>query len=472
MASYAVKSQHFKGDHSNPKAAKIKPEEHKSWKRIKNSPTSYGYGDNFRYTVENGLIHLRTSNRDEVYPLHDVAKYRQPVVQYWEESAKSMDGWNANGNDNPPVMNNYIQKMPNLAYITGVKELGLYLPNNRDTTVKLKVTPRILEAVDPNKIGYYESLKSSQYDTLRSMIDPARYKFETAEWIDFLAKEGFSIPKNPWITGLGVQEDSFLAAYYMDKGFLVTSGDFHKKAKELLSRYGSDDVESIEAAKRHALLHELAHVVGIGRYSGKRIPEELQGYLQAKFYKMMADKYKGTKPEEDYKRLALDGMDYAEGYSLWHTIWREITKDPFQRNGNDLEQILKEKFITDAYEIGIDESEVIDYVTSRMDGTLGAFDSGKPSFKASNKKARYKKSESARDENLEEKVENSGRESTSSLTLIKGSRYSEKKGKKTYERNAKEKYSREADNKPEDTAKEPMQNDKAPDGGQSVKEAA
>ncbi|MCB7441768.1 hypothetical protein, partial [Bacteroides thetaiotaomicron] len=60
---------------------------------------------------------------------------------------------------------------------------------------------------------------------------------------------------------------------------------------------------------------------------GDRKGEELQGLLQAEFYSMMAERFKGTNMERVYRALAHEGIDYARWYSKFRLFDAESKKD-------------------------------------------------------------------------------------------------------------------------------------------------
>ena len=388
---------------------------------------SYSHAQPTHLFTKNGVV-TRTANNRFVYSYNDFFKNGT----LFNRDDYGHGHWKSAGEDVNPNMFNVIPKMPEFAYITGVTPLGLYLPNKYDTQVNLRVTPEIVNAVDPNRIGFYESKKANFDQSLRSLMfdNINRLNYEASEWVDFLAKKGYSIEtsKNAGILGLGVEQGRFAAAYYPKQGYLVSEIDFREKAKNIISRYGLDDAETIEAMKRGILLHEIAHVFGV---KGDRKGEKLQGLLQAEFYSMMAERFKGTKMERVYRELAHEGIDYARWHSKFSLFDTESDKDTSI-------DFLIAKFEAEAKALGLSGEKSRSYATARAYETYGALlEDGAVSYNKksrSAKKTENKRKSSTEDESLEEKVE-SKEKSAKHLRLVKGGKYSEYKDKarKAYE---------------------------------------
>ncbi len=160
---------------------------------------------------------------------------------------------------------------------------------------------------------------------------------------------------------MGVENGDFLAYYNSAKGILATETDVHERAEHLISHYGLTGKEAIEAMKRHYLLHEFGHVLGI---KGTLRGERLQGELQAEFYTMLANNFKGTKWEKIYRALARDRLNYAEHFSLKNLLLGKL-KNPFE-GSEQLERMLLEKFVGEADALEISEDEKAAYIRSRF----------------------------------------------------------------------------------------------------------
>ena len=427
LSSYGVlsKSKYIKPLSDSP-ATKINPKDIKSMQTdLPVSVGSYGHAQPTQIFAKDSVV-TRTANNIFAYSYNDFFKNGA----LFNRDDYGHGHWKFAGEDVKPSMFNVIPKMPEFAYITGITPLGLYLPNKYDTEVNLRVTPEIVKAVDPNRIGFHESKKANFEQSLRSlMFDNINgLNYEASEWVDFLAKKGYSIEttKRPGILGLGIEQGSFAAAYYPKQGFLVSEIDFHEKAKNIISRYGIDDVEGIEAMKRAVLLHEFGHVFGVeGNIKG----EKKQGLLQAEFYSMMAEKFKGTKMERIYRALAHEGMDYARWYSKFRLFGAESEKDTSI-------DFLIAKFEAEAMALGLSGEKLHSYVSARAYETYGALlENGHVTYdkKSRTKKTEKKTDSSSEDESLEERVESG--EKSAKLRLVKGGRYSEynDKSRKAYE---------------------------------------
>lgn len=289
--------------------------------------------------------------------------------------------WIKRGNDNYPNRgwNKPIPKMPDFAVIQSPR-LGMYFHSEHDTPVNLRTSHDIVNAFDPNRLGFAYSKIANLEQTLRSMNPGNEHYSEAAEWIGFLAKKGFSIDKShhQGIIGLGVEEGDFLAAYY-PAGYLVREANFRNKAKSLISRYGLADSEAVKAMQRSVLLHEFGHVAGIES-------EKLQGLLQAEFYSTMAERYKGTKWERIYKALAQEGIDYARESSI--SLLDLISGEGGE--GDARLRAIERNFLKVAVALGV--RDVGEYVNMRMEETLGSILRGEPSYKSNNKKSSNKQS--------------------------------------------------------------------------------
>ncbi len=385
LSSYRVLSPVYIEPPPSVKAIpkKIAPEEIKSMQGLPISVASYPWGHYKPSIVKIGkqpFVVTRTANNAFYTSVPDYLKNGF----FSQQDDYEIEGMKSAGEDNFPNKHNLIPKMPDIAYITGITPARMHL-DVRSSPVNLSVTSRIVEAVDPNKIGYFESKKANLYELLRRVEfdDANRYQAESSAWINFLAQKGFSVDKsrNAEIIGLGTQVDvekeGWIAAYYPRKGYLVTEVDFHNRVKNLLSRYGLTDREAIEAMKRADMLHEIGHRLGIG---GDRASERMQGLFRNEFYTILAENYKGTKWERIYKALSQEGRDYAEAFSLGRAIWDEITADPYPRKTEPLELLIA-KFEAQANEIGLSGHARNHYISDRLEETYGPLLGGEPSFR-------------------------------------------------------------------------------------------
>lgn len=389
LPSYRVESEVFIAPplpfRVQPK--KIAPEEIKSGPG--NPPTfgSFGHADYTVIPTNDGFESVSANNQFKTSKKDGIRN--GPIITQIDDYY--LGHWIKAATDNPPYKHSVIPKMPDFALIRGHR-LGMYFPNSYDTPARLLTSHDIVNAVNPNKRGYYESKIANMDETLRNLWDGSnRYQSEAVAWIDFLEKKGFSIEttKNIGITGLGVQKGDFIAAYYPgEKGYLVAEMNFYDRAKSLISRYGLSHKEAVEAMKRYIFLHEIAHVLGI---DGDRKSEKLQGELQAEFYSIMADEYKGTKMERIYRTLAKQGSDYAQQFSLLRKFWENVTKDSYSSERVTLDAMIT-KFETEARALGKRGDELREYVEGRIVDTYGAL-LGRPFYrKAEGSKPRSKPS--------------------------------------------------------------------------------
>ena len=374
----------------------------------------YPYGEYKPYFIqidEKIYAVTRTANKRYLTFIHDFIK-NGPITQIDDYSIES---WKAAGEDAAPYLFDEIQKMPNLTYITGVTPLGLFLPDPRDTDIDLRATPRLVEAIDPNKVGFFSSKTANLYHELRSNLlfdDINNYHYDIVEWLEFLEEKGFTYEKSgrQGILGLGIHSESepILAGYFPKQGYLIVDPDFSEKIEELTSRYGLTDKEARDAMKRHVFLHEIAHALGI---SGDRRGEELEGLLAHEFYTTQAEKFKGTRFEKIYEALAQRNMDYAEYFSVWNTFKRTLTKELYSKKRGSLEQLIV-KLEAEGIALGYKGGELRAYVEGRVREIYSAPIENGTSENESNKDRapkNYSKSKSYSSERtLEEKIEGSG----------------------------------------------------------------
>ncbi|MBI2101693.1 hypothetical protein HYT53_03695 [Candidatus Woesearchaeota archaeon] len=373
LGSYRVLSEKYIRPLSDSPAPEIALKDRKSMQIDEpNTTGSYGHAAPIMLIAKDGLI-SRTSNNRFRFSADDVDKNGTGFTNDDYGQGK----WKFAGEGNYSARHNIIQKMPEVAYFTGITPLGLYM-HEKDTHPNLFATPRIVEAVDPNRIGFYDYRKPSQ-DNRNLMFDSInRLNYESSEWISFLAGKGISIDtsKNPGVLGLGVEQSPFAAGYYPKQGYLMTEMNFHNTAKRIISRYGLEDKpEAIEAMKRSILLHEIAHVLGVG---GKKRDEAFQGRLQYEFYSRMAEKFKGTKMARVYRALAEEGADYAAWYS--RTRWGELFD--IKEKESPIEFLIA-KLEADGIALELRGEKLESYVSARFKETYGALRNGEPSHKKS-----------------------------------------------------------------------------------------
>jgi hypothetical protein len=130
------------------------------------------------------------------------------------------------------------------------------------------------------------------------------------------------------------------------------------------------------------MLHEIAHFLGV---EGNRKGEETQGLLQAEFYTMLANNFRGTKWERVYRALARQGRDYAGRFSLKSLL---LGKLPSSSDNGQLEKLV-DKFAAEADVLELEGEEAKEYASSRLEETYGSLlkdgNSAKISRKTNNK---------------------------------------------------------------------------------------
>ncbi|MBI2658712.1 hypothetical protein HYX05_01240 [Candidatus Woesearchaeota archaeon] len=362
-----VLSQHFYRDKASYTPKKIAPEEHKSMQGEAPTVGSYGHTSN-TVLFRNGEAITVTSNNRFPTPMRDYLR-NGPVRQIDDYY---FGRWVQGGTDNPPSKHSLIPKMPNLAYITGITPLRMHFPNERDTPTSNRTTPRIVEAVDINKIGFFESTKGNLYNDSRNlMFDNAnRFNYEVTAWIDFLGEKGWTYEKskNNGVIALGIYQDDTRPALagHFDKGYLIANPKFLEGIETIASKYGLSKKEAIEAFKRHVLLHEIGHVLGI---PGDRKGEETQGMLAYEFYSRLAEETESAKLGKFYKALTIRNRDYAEYFSKANHFKRQMR---IEKGGKNNIEKLVAQFLEEGKALGYGENELNAYVNLRLNEVYGA----------------------------------------------------------------------------------------------------
>src|SRR3989338_3436588 len=371
--SYPVKVKNvYRGPLSGRVSPQIAPEEYNSMKFEPPTVGSYGHADTTQVFTPSGVVTVTANNRFEAKDFPRNGYFSQI------DDCPGFGHWIKTGTE--PQAIDLIPRMQDFGYVSGVTPLGLLLPNRTDTQVNLRTTPRIMEAVNPNRLGINASKEGNLYSSLRNLMfdDVNRLDYESAEWIDFLSQKGFSIDTTeyPGVLGLGVRKGNFLAAYHTKKGFLIAEDNFHERAEKLISSYGLSNFEATQAMKRAVLLHEIAHVLGI---PGGREAEEMQGLFQAEFYSKLAENFKGKRMERIYRALAQENMDHARSYS--RARFRK-------RSDKTLAAIIasmEAKFVTEGIVLGKSGKELENYVKERIDDTYGVYFEDESSYEPETK---------------------------------------------------------------------------------------
>lgn len=391
----------------------IAPEEHKSMQGGQPNVTSYPYGE-YKPILEKGphgevYAVTRTANNKFRILLTD---YFKPGHGYLSQNDDlEIDGMKFAGEEVKPAMFSIIPKMQNLAYITGITPLRMHFPDERETPTSNRTTPRIVEAVDPNRIGYFDSKKGNFSHDLRNLMfdDANRFNYEVSAWIDFLGEKGWTYEKskNHGVIALGIFHDDThpAVAGYFDKGYLIADPKFLEGIETIASKYGLSKKEAVEAFKRHALLHEIGHVLGI---PGDRKGEETQGMLAYEFYSRLAEESDGTKLGKFYKALARRNIDYAEYFSKSNHFKRQLRKEIHRGEKSNIEKLISQ-FLEEGKALGYGENELNAYVNLRLNEVYGELlrdevSENKPTSKTT------KSSETQRREGLEKLVERLGQE--------------------------------------------------------------
>lgn len=404
-ASYAVKNVYNGTSVVSAQALKeinesIKPKDIISMQGIPPTVGSYGHAEPVILVTPEGYA-CRTANK--LYKFSDIGN--GPVT---EQGDYELVGMKKAGEDVKPTMFNIIPKMPNVGLIVSPRS-RMHFTNPKDTLVDLATSTDIVHAIDPNKDGFYRS-KIANFESLikSSFWDDARkYKTEAVSWIDFLARKGYTIDKSgtPGVTAIGVEESphDYFAGYYDRKGYLNVFGELHNRARRMISQYGLNDREAVEAMKRSVLFHEIGHVLGV---KGDRKSEKLQGELQNEFYSEVAQLYKGTKLGSIYKALAREAEDYAKSFSLGRSILEEITADISPSRVTEPFDEMLAKFEAEAKVFGMKGKELIDYVEARAKNHYGTLLREKPSLASEN--SNTKNTNSNKRKSLEGIVNNEG----------------------------------------------------------------
>lgn len=355
----------------------IPPEKISSMTGLKPSVSSYGHAPQSHYFAKYGVI-TRTANNTFVTSYEDYLKNGY----FSQRDDSEINGMRHAGEDVKPVMFNVIPEMLNVAYITGITPLPMRFPNKRDTPVRLYTTPRIVEAVEPNKTGYSESKNANRYQELRDSLFEWKtngLQDEAVAQVEFLGKRLSLKTENP-VLGLGMEKGDFMAAYHPEKGYLVTEFNFHNRAQNLVSKYlpNSRDALALGAFKRSIQAYHEADRHGAFGIPGDRKSEKLQGLLDAEFYSMMAELHKGTKMEKIYRALAREGMDYAREFSK-SKLLEEITADLSPKEEKSID-LLVAKFEAEANALELKEKEKGVYINKRLEETYGKLLKGEPSY--------------------------------------------------------------------------------------------
>ena len=403
--SYTVMSEHYEGDLSTSEPIKVAPEDIKSMESIPISVSSYPYGDYKPSIVKgkSGKIYAatRTANNLFLTSVGDFSKYGF----FSQIDDFNMDEFKSAGEDVRPNMFDIVPKMPDIGYITDITPRRMNFPDPRDTAVDLYSTPEFVNAVDMNKVGYFVSKVGNLQQFLRNNVlfnDTNNIHYDINRWVEFLDGKGFSFEtsRNAEFSGLGVQVDvereGYLAAYFPRKGYLITEADFHDKVEKLISAYGLEGKESVEAMMRADMLHEIGHRLGIG---GDRASEELQGELREEFYSKLAEEFKGTRFERIYRALVQEGMDYARAFSMSTALWDEISAELHTKRLPGAIPLLADKFEEEADALELTGWNRIAFIEKRLREVYGELLAEEPSFK-----------ESLNQKSLEEMVEELGQE--------------------------------------------------------------
>jgi len=409
---------------------KVKPEDIKSMQsKVKPSPTSYGYGKHFNYTIIGDKVHLRFANRGvETYTSYDFKKWGPSVVQAWDEDDSSMQRWVNAANKNPPARksNNLMPSSPEFGLFKGITQIGLYMPNVNDTPPPIEVTPEIAHIIPINKTGLYYSKIHNLRQTLLNMLNDPEKKLDG--WVDLLGKHDIN-PKEFPFHALGVQKDieglGYYAAFYPGKKILITEFNFHDNVSANMRRYGISGDDAVKLSMGADLEHELAHAYGIG---GSNISERLQGFLRAKRYQTLAEIYKGTSRERIYRAIANEGMDYADEHSFLRGLLGEFLGDSQYKPS--IESILAKTFAEEADAYELEGATREHYISKRIEERLGAL-RGAPSYKGTKKDVSIKNRRTDEgDDSLEQAIERAIGDDGSSETNQDSDRASTYNGKR------------------------------------------
>ena len=388
-ASYEVMGEHYEGDSVSSSPEKIAPEDIKSMQSIPISVSSYSYGDYKPSIVKSksGKVYAatRTANNLFLTSLEDFSKYGF----FSQIDDSNMDEFKSAGEDFRPNMFDIIPKMPNLSYIAGISAGLMNFPDPSDTAVALYTTPEFVNAVDINKVGYFVSKAGNLNNFLRNNLlfdDANNFHYDASQWVKFLNDKGYSIEttNNAEFRGLGIGVDvareGFLAAYYSEKGYLITEKDFSDKVGKIMSSYGQSSSDALQAMMRADLLHEIGHRFGIG---GDRASEELQGELREEFYTRLSENFKGTRFEQIYRALAQEGRDYSEAFSLTNSLLGELTADLYPKQLSGPIGIITNKARIEGEAIGLQGEYLARFINERLENIYGELIEEEPSHEES-----------------------------------------------------------------------------------------
>lgn len=353
----------------------------------------------------------RTANKRYLTLVRDFLE-KGPVTQHDDYGTKS---WKFAGEGVRPDMFSLIPLfsdiagVPAIAYIKGPRS-HLNLPNPKDTYVNLNASNQEVMAADINYIGVLESkILTNLEQTIRSLIRGGRYHHEGEAWFNSLGKEGWTFDRagTAGIRGLGILYDvggeGYLWGYFSELGYLIAEGDAHKKIEGLAIKLGvttKELGEAIETFKRADVLHEGGHIVGI---EGHRSHERLQGLYRALVFSKLAK----DNPElaRIYRKIAEEGLEYAEEFSLKNAI-REYIFGGLSPRVKGPNQIFYEKVNAEADALELEGMERKEFIDSRYkeSGFIKLLET-EPSFIKSKYQSKSSRSNNSKKSNLDEMVD-------------------------------------------------------------------
>lgn len=396
---YPILSKHYnapndshKSAKDSPKPAKIPLEAYRSMHQ--DIPVSFGIDKHLPSSMSvrgDRVITKSGGGRTEVYDISDIGRYG--LATTWDESGPRLAGWLSTARDNHSSRpsNSEISSVPEprIAYIVGIKPLGMNL--HRNDTQTNYTTPTIAHIGPKNFTGREVSaVHNRMQDTRNFLFDDKGIREETFAWLPFLAGEGLPIKREKPVYAIGVVHDvegiGFKAAYDPNpaKRYMIFEDSFVPYVRESAIRLGlktrKEIEEGAEALKRSIISHEaLRH--GAVETGGEPRDEQLQGLREFRFYSKLADLHKGTEMERIYRALAEEGRLYAADFSLWNRIKDEMSKEIAQPKKSG-KRLLAETFRKHGIALGKKGAELEQYVNDRMAREYDALE-GEPSFRTS-----------------------------------------------------------------------------------------
>jgi hypothetical protein len=258
-----------------------------------------------------------------------------------------------------------------------------------------------------NKVGYYFSKIANLEQDLRNLIftdyffkEPPNYNPETLAFLEFLIEKGLGPARE--IEAIGVrnlEDDVAQTARSNGTAALIAAKDMYEKLRSVAQSHGLEGDEAVWFEKLSTWYHELCHVY-IRQLMSKSNEEVKVGELLAEFFGQRSSLLE-ERIAKYYKTLSSQHENYALNCKS-----QKLLSSKLESLNSKIESLIR-KYASEARAIGMNDEEMMAYVTDRIEGEINELEKDAEDYE---KMSYSQEGESPKEESSEDASESEQRD--------------------------------------------------------------